>query len=299
MAGSIADNINVYKKFKFIPPATPDQLIDCTNFTLDFNERKFINVGLDPTNHFEPTVQIVTSSRYVNISSDFLNRIFSLMGNLLSFILEQPIKYKRIIFLDTATLTLSSMVYRRESMLVIESKMRDGCRILLSRENLLTLQHLEWALYDVILRKNVIIRPMVLQQFEQISTYFKNNFKRVENVEEMSSTIKNVCDDLISNHIPKSSQSFVSQLKLCATKQLAQQCVMKVEDNSFEVNTSYDYNHTSMPSLSPTPQSNPTQGNLHEIAIDQNDGPTFFDLQHSIHECDSAVSEMYWIPNYN
>lgn len=286
----------VFKKFKYVAPSPPAHLIDCTNFTLDFAERKFINVGLDPTNHFELTVQIVTPSRYVNISSDFLDRIFSLMGNLLSFILDQPIKYKRVIFLETDTVLLSSMVYRGEIMLVIEDKMRNGCRILLNRANLLTLQYLEWSICEAVERKNKIIRPMVLQQFDQICTYFKNNFKRVENIEEMSSAIKNLSDDLISSQIPKSNQSFVSQLKLCATKQLAEQCVMKVENNTTDIKIGYDCSHTSIPSISPTPQCIPIQDNQYEIAIDQNDGPSYLDFQYSICERDS---EMYWLPKCN
>lgn len=287
-------NTPAFKKFKYNPPTSPAELIDCTNFILDFKNRKCLNVGLDPTKHFEVVVQILTPSRYVNISGEFLTRIFSLMGNILSFILNEPVKYKRNIFLDTDSTSLSSMVYRGESVLVIESKFQDGCRVLLSRSDLISLQYLEWSIFEAVSRKTAIIRPMVVQQFEQMCNYFKNEFKRVENVEEMATTIKNVHDDLISSHIPKCSQNFVSQLKIYAAKQLAEQCVMKKEA---DVNIGYDDSYNIIPSVqSPhySTQSPPRQSTkeyLEKFAVDQNDGPSYFDFQYAN---DSAVSEIHW-----
>lgn len=45
-------NFTTYKKFKFIPPATHTELIDCTSNFLNFNDRKFIQNGLDPLDYF-------------------------------------------------------------------------------------------------------------------------------------------------------------------------------------------------------------------------------------------------------
>jgi len=51
MVGSIEDNAALYKKtFTYVPPSPPAGLIDSTNFMIDFAERKFLYVGLDPTN---------------------------------------------------------------------------------------------------------------------------------------------------------------------------------------------------------------------------------------------------------
>jgi len=48
MAGSIADNLAVYKKtFNYVPPTPPAELLEATNFTLDFVSRKFIQIGIE------------------------------------------------------------------------------------------------------------------------------------------------------------------------------------------------------------------------------------------------------------
>ena len=47
MAGSIADNLAVYKKtFAYVSPTPPAELLEATNFTLDFVSRKFIQIGI-------------------------------------------------------------------------------------------------------------------------------------------------------------------------------------------------------------------------------------------------------------
>ncbi|CAH1726140.1 unnamed protein product [Aphis gossypii] len=142
MAGSIRNMEEIYKKkknFTYVPPTPPAELIDCSNFILDFTGRKFLNVGLDSEDKFNIIVQIITPSLYVNMPSDFLRRIFSLMGNILSFVLDVPQKYNRNLFLETEIISLSSMVYQGENMLVIESKTVNGCRVLLNRTDLIKL----------------------------------------------------------------------------------------------------------------------------------------------------------------
>ncbi|KAF0696172.1 Uncharacterized protein FWK35_00037222 [Aphis craccivora] len=103
----------------------PAKLIDCRNFYLDFSSRKLLNIGLDPTDKFNTVIHIITPSRFVNISADFLK------------------------------LTISSILNQGENVLVIESKIQDGCRIriLLNRSDLLKLQDLEWSIFETIERK--------------------------------------------------------------------------------------------------------------------------------------------------
>ncbi|CAH1730961.1 unnamed protein product [Aphis gossypii] len=227
MAGSIRNMEEIYKKkknFTYVPPTPPAELIDCSNFILDFTGRKFLNVGLDSEDKFNIIVQIITPSRYVNMPSDFLRRIFSLMGNILSFVLDVPQKYKRNLFLETDNISLSSMVYQGENMLVIESKTVNGCRVLLNRTDLIKLQYLEWSIVETVIRKTNIIRPLVLKQFEIIGNYIDREFTNVQlppkTIEEMIIFIKN----LKAEHIIKNIDlNFASQLKMFAAPKLAEQ----------------------------------------------------------------------------
>jgi hypothetical protein len=109
MAGSIINN--TINKYKYVAPTSPSSLIDCSTYTRDFAACKFINIGLDSTDHFNAVIHIIILSRHVSISMKFLRRIFSLMGNILSFILDKPVKYKWITFLETDSYRTSSMVY--------------------------------------------------------------------------------------------------------------------------------------------------------------------------------------------
>jgi len=219
----------IYKKkknFTYVPPTPPADLIDCSNFTLDFTGRKFLNVGLDPTDEFNTVVQIITPSRYINMPADFLRRIFSLMGNILSFILDQPQKYKRNLFLETEIILLSSMVYSGENVLVIESKTQAGCRVLLNRTDLMKLQYLEWCIFETVTRKSTITQPLVLKQFETMGNYLDQEFIKVDSPpktpEEMIVFIKNLNDDKIIGSTPKEDMNFISQLKMYASSQLAE-----------------------------------------------------------------------------
>ncbi|KAF0771148.1 Uncharacterized protein FWK35_00003043 [Aphis craccivora] len=162
MIGSITNNAALYKKKTFIhvPPAPPADLIDCSNFILDFADRKFLNVGFDSEDKFNIVIHIITPSRYVSIYEGFLRRIFSLMGNILSFLLDVPQKCRKQIFLEDEFTAISNMVYRGESVLVIESKKKEGCRVLLDRKSLLKLQYIEESIFETIARKSPIIRSV-------------------------------------------------------------------------------------------------------------------------------------------
>ena len=232
MAGSIVDNAAIYKKtFTYIPSTPPSELIDSSNYTLNFLKRKFIHIGIDPSDMFRVAVHIITPSRYVNISTEFLKRIFSLMGNILSFILEQPGKYKRIIFLETEYFKLSSMMYSGENTLVIESKIHDGCRILLNHTELIRLQYLEWCIFETIIRKSTIMQPIILNQFEIFTEYLDRELIKVKSpprtIEEMIIFIKNIRDDHIITNSPKHDINFISQLKMLAFTQLAEHLIQR------------------------------------------------------------------------
>ncbi|XP_025206278.1 uncharacterized protein LOC112602420 [Melanaphis sacchari] len=220
---------SIYKKknFTYILPTSPSELIESTNYTLDFAARKFIHIGLDPTDVFNTVVQIITPSRYINIPAVFLRRIFCLMGNILSFILDQPQKYNRNYFLEIDIISLSSMVYQRENMFVIESKTLAGCRVLLNRTDLMKLQYLQWCIVETVARKSTIIRPVVLNQFAMFGNYIDREFTKVDSPpktnEEMVPFINNLRDDKIIGSTPKQDpMSFISQLKMFSSYQLAE-----------------------------------------------------------------------------
>ncbi|XP_060862937.1 uncharacterized protein LOC132939662 [Metopolophium dirhodum] len=250
MAGSITDNAAIYKKktFAYVPPSPPADLIEATSYTPDFASRNFILVGIDPTEQLQKVVLLLTSSRYVKISIDFLRRIFSLMGNVLSFILDIPQSNKRIIFLETDAYKISSMVYNGSNVLVIESKTEDGCRVLLSRSDLIKLQELEWCITASINEKEEKIKPVIIKQISDYCEYLMEKCLQSDsppnNLREMEIFIRNV-EVRQSKKTPN-----LGQIKMFATKQLAELCMAHRKVQNSEV--VYDKNFKSLSSLSPS-----------------------------------------------
>lgn len=138
----------VYKKniFTNVPPSPPAKLINYNNFFLDFSSRKFLNIGLDLTPRF--TLQYCHVLKYFRRFS----QTYLLTYGKHPIIYTRPTtklqKYKINLFLDSNSITICSMVYQGENMLVIESKIQDGCRILLNCNDLLKLQDLEWSIFE-------------------------------------------------------------------------------------------------------------------------------------------------------
>jgi len=132
-------------------------------------EKHFINAMIILILLKSIVVHLLTSSRYVHITTDFMKKIFGFMGHILSFISDTPQKYKRVIFYEDEKMKLSSMMYSGENVLVIEAKNRDRCRVLLNRGGLLRLQYLECSIFESIVRKEVFIAPLVIKQYEEMS----------------------------------------------------------------------------------------------------------------------------------
>lgn len=224
MAGSIQNMAALYNKksFTYISPKSPAKLMESTNFTINFKSRKFVHVGIDPADKFNVTIHILTSSRHVNITEFFLMQIFSLMGYILSFVLDKPQKCKRTIFLENEAYKLNSLTYKGENVLVIETKFHIGCRVLLNRSDLMQLQNLKCAIRETIERKSVYTRALILKQVEEFGVYLDEKLTQVDsppkNVDEMKIFIKNVQFDKVITSVP----NLTSQLKIYATTQLAE-----------------------------------------------------------------------------
>ncbi|XP_022161029.1 uncharacterized protein LOC111027116, partial [Myzus persicae] len=228
MAESIRNMETIYQKknFTYVPPTPPTELIESTNFTINFTERKFLHVGLNPAEKFDVSILIITSSRFVKISVDFLRRIFSLMGQILSYILDTAVQNRKNIFLDTESISVTSMVYKGETVLVIESKTQVGCRILLNQTDLITIQHLEWAIFENSTRKIKIIRPIVLDQLETLSTHFFSQYNgKTLSMDDMVTIIASSRGE----DIQKTENCILSELRLFAAQQIATRWYEKQE----------------------------------------------------------------------
>lgn len=211
-------------------PSIPfNDLIDCTSYSINFANRKFINIGIDPLNNFDVIVHIISSSQYVKITTDFLKRIFGLMGNILAVILDRQFarKTKNRIFLKDEAMQLYKIGYKGENMLVIESRVQTDCRVLLNRENLLSLANLEWCIFNCIARKSSIVKPAVLTQMTEICEFLKKELsrRRVSHIfDEIRKTIVNLNDGLMMNELPQKAGDvkFFSEIKLMASRQLTE-----------------------------------------------------------------------------
>ncbi|XP_022170883.1 uncharacterized protein LOC111034136, partial [Myzus persicae] len=170
MAGPIVDIKK--KSYTYIPPTPPAYLMESTSYTLDFTARKFVHIGIDPTDEFQTVIHLITSSRHIKLTTDFLRRIFALIGNILSFILETPRTNKRITFLETDLFLISSMVYKGENNLVVECKNKSECRVLLNRADLIELNKLEWCISKTMIQKS-IIQTILLNQIDEYCDYLE------------------------------------------------------------------------------------------------------------------------------
>lgn len=211
------------------PPIPFNDLIDCTSYSINFAARKFINIGIDPLNNFDVIVHIISASQYVKITTTFLKRIFGLMGNILAVILDRRVrKTKNRIFLKDEAMQLYKIGYKGENMLVIESRVQTDCRVLLNRENLLSLANLEWCIFNCIARKTSVVKPMVLVQITEICEYLEKEMarRRVSHIfDEMHKMIGNLNDATMMKEIPQKagdSINLLSEIKLMASRQLTE-----------------------------------------------------------------------------
>ncbi|KAL4148868.1 hypothetical protein QTP88_003013 [Uroleucon formosanum] len=136
---------------------------------------------------------------------------------------------------------LSSMVYIGENVFVIDSKTRDGCRVLLNRVDFIRLQYLEPSIIESIIRKEVYSTPSIQNQSEEFEMYLHEKRIQMEsppiNLDKMTTFIKHVQDDQAIKSFPNLS----SQIQMCAAKQLAESVLNKLQNDEMDSPTSPSY----------------------------------------------------------
>lgn len=223
MSQSTDLNTNVSTSVNRTTRVSPDELIDATVFIINSNERKFLNIGLDPMNNFEVTVQIISGSRHVVFSPDFLRLIFSAMTNILPAILDvPPTKPETNVFVSNETMKLCKIVCRGQNRLSFQSKAGRGRRVLLNPKDVIALQHLEWGTFENIALKSSFIRPIVMEQVGDIVNYLKKTFILVNSIEDMMLVVESIPINILSSNIPKIRACFTSQLKRFAVRHIAE-----------------------------------------------------------------------------
>jgi hypothetical protein len=230
MVGSMESNTFKKQMYKYVAPTPPSELLDSSTFVMDFTNRKFVHVGLDSQDNFNVVIHIVTPSRFINISPQFLKRIYSIMGDIFSFILDPPQNYRDTIFLDDELVTVSKTVYQGENYIVLNSRVQEGCRVLLNRTDLFALQNLERVIFESAERKTTFVRPNVLYQFDQTVCILagRDGLDEITNVKDMKTYINNELDREVKVfEVPASQPSFVDQFKLFSLEQLAVQTLSK------------------------------------------------------------------------
>lgn len=155
------------------------------------------------------------------------------MGDILSFLLDIPPRYKKNIFLNTSSRALSSMVYRNENVLVIESKIKDGCRVLLIYRDVTNLLRVERCIFEIANRKSIVVHPMIQSQIRDMVETIKinENCRECKTIDDMTTSIRSIDADKILENMHVLGQSFVGQLKLLVIDRLAECCLAKMEDS--------------------------------------------------------------------
>jgi hypothetical protein len=127
------------------------------------------------------------------------SKSYILVDGKYNFVLDNPKKYKITLFLETDMISMFSMVYHRENMLAIESKIRDGCRVLLNRSDLMRIKYLECCIFEIIARKSTIVRPIVLKKFNTFLKYIDVEFIKVNSPlkKKKKKNRRNECINLI------------------------------------------------------------------------------------------------------
>jgi len=130
------------------------------------------------------------------------------------------------------------MRYCNENVLVVESKNREGCRVLLNRSDLIQLKYLESSIFETIVRKDIFTASLILKQIGKFGAYLEEKCSRekspAKNIEEMKMYIKNMQLDR-ADRVVQSIPNLSRQIQIYAATQLAETWENRKAQKSQEV----------------------------------------------------------------
>ncbi|XP_050547584.1 uncharacterized protein LOC126909211 [Daktulosphaira vitifoliae] len=171
MAEAMLNNMKIMREDDFF---SKNNLINCLMYRLSTNENFFILIGVESNETFNTAVRIISPLQNVSITVDTLKCIYNSMGNILSMILSDPIKKEHVLLLEDDSTSISKSVYREKNVLLIKSRSQPRCQVILKYEHLTTLLNLECMIMDAINRQNIMNKPVIQMQYDEITEYYHN-----------------------------------------------------------------------------------------------------------------------------
>ncbi|XP_050548047.1 uncharacterized protein LOC126909650 [Daktulosphaira vitifoliae] len=139
--------------------------------------------------------------------------------------------------------------------IVLESRMVDGCRVLLNNENINRLMDIQCTINSTISRK-IKTRLLLSHQIHRIIQYAVGKWSgpkiQQSNNDEMINFIRSLNDKEICDTIPKGDSNCKSELKNLAYIVIVDRWVKSWSEGTLQINEK-------------------------EVMYDENDGPAFFD----------------------
>ncbi|XP_050521862.1 uncharacterized protein LOC126894704 [Daktulosphaira vitifoliae] len=240
MNNMVAESVRK-QRYIYIAPTSPAEMIDSSSYTIAFSDRKFLQVGLNPKEDFNVTVCIITSSRYLSISAEYLNIIYGMMDVITSFLQSPPVKVRNIVLYQNVDFNITKVLYRDTMHLVLESRMVDGCRVLLNNENINRLMDLQCTIISAISRK-IKTRLLLRHQIDRIIQYADGKWSgpkiQQSNNDEMVNFIRSLNDEEICDTIPKGDSNYISELKNLAYNEIVERWVKSWSEDMLQINVS-------------------------------------------------------------
>ncbi|XP_050547315.1 uncharacterized protein LOC126908999 [Daktulosphaira vitifoliae] len=237
------------QRYVYVAPTPPAEMIDSSSYTISFGDRKFLQLGLNPKEDFNITVYIITPSRYISMSTEFLNTIYGMMNEINIFLQSSPVRNENNILCRNECFKLSKTLYRDSVHLVLESATTEGCRVLLNKENIQILKQMECTINNGITRK-LKTRLLLSRQIDRIIQYADGKWPGLRTLQSPNDEMVNFIRSL--NDIEIGDSNYISELKNLAYNVIVDRWVKSWSEGTLQINEK-------------------------EEMYDENDGPAFFD----------------------